>query len=273
MKQRLNKWTAGLFALVLFLGLTACGSGDQPNTAKAPNQSSSQSSSAVAGLPEGFPKDIPFYTDAQVIEADNFNGNGYTVLYSVQAEYEAVVAFYLDAFHLDDSGLSEGVAYYEGFDFGNILINGLTIEESGDSVNVYMTLRDNAKDSIESEDYSDDSSSSATVTYQTAQEVTLSEKYPQDVVPVHPDAKVIGCSMVSGSRSGFVDLILPADDFEDAVSFYSDQLGLTPKNSTTTIQEAAAFKGEIDNYKVTVLISHLLSSGNDTLIQITVNET
>jgi hypothetical protein len=272
MKEKLKQWSAPLFALILIVGLSACGSTEKPQTQEAASQSSTPSSAAVSGLPQGFPTAIPFYNEAQVIESDNFNGNSYTVLYLVDAEYDAVVSFYLDAFQLDDSGLNDGVAYYEGFDYGEILIKGLTIEDNGDGVNVFMTLQDNSQDSLEATDDSDDAKSSDTMTYETAQEVALDQNYPQDVLPIHPNAKVIGCSMVPGSDSGFVDLILPADDFDDAVSFYCDALGISPKNSTTTVQEAAEFKGELDGLTYSLFVSHLLVSGNDTFVQITLNE-
>ena len=78
--------------------------------------------------------------------------------------------------------------------------------------------------------------------------------------------------MVPGTKSGFIDLILPNDAFEDAVDFYADQLGLKEERNSTTVQEAVRFKGTIDNYKVVVYISQLKSDGNDPYVQITVNE-
>ncbi len=291
MKKMLQKSVGTVMAFVLIGGLAACGSSaqttlsdkDTPMPQTQEGSASNQTSQTVAGLPDGFPKEVPIYADAQVIDADNFNGNHYMILYSVNEEFNKVADFYKDAFNLDDSGMGDGEAYYEGIDFGELLIQGLTVEDAQDEVNVYITLKDNRQESEvlqgeavdESEEYYADSSASANsdiVTYDNAQEVSLDDNYPQDVVPIHADAKVIGCSIVPGSSSGFVDLILPAASFDDAVAFYTSQLGLTPKDSTTVVQEAAEFKGEIDNYKVALLISHLQSDGNDTWVQITVNE-
>lgn len=279
MKKIIVRCLAPLFALVLLTGLVGCGSTSQTNQESSKN-TPDQSVGAVAGLPQGFPAEIPIYTGAQLIEADGFNGNNYTLLYSVNADYDKIVDFYTDAFDLDGSGTVDGETYYEGLDFGEIFIKGLTIEDTGDAVNVYMTLQDNRQDidvegysgSEESEEATGVAAGSDIMTYDTAEEVSLDKKYPQDVVPLPESAKVIGCSMVPGTRSGFVDLILPGNDFNAAVSFYTDELGLTPKNSTTSVQEAASFKGEISGIKVTILVSHLLGGGHDTLVQITVNE-
>ncbi len=292
MKKMIRSWAALILVLVLAMGVTGCATVSQKIKDNIVSQADEQKvqdqqpskpaaelpTQTIAGLPERFPKEIPLYTGAQVIEADNFNGNHYSVVYNVKADFDDVTGFYMDAFGLDDSGVDDGVAYYEGVEVGYILINGLTIEKAGDMVNVFLTVRDDSQDTlVDDENFADDYSdggdnSSDIVTYDTAEEVTLDESYPQDVVPIYPDAKIIGCSMVPNTSSGFVDLLLPANDFGEAVDFYTDELGLTPKNSTTLVQEAAEFKGEIDNYKVVVLVSHLLSSGNDTFIQITINE-
>jgi predicted enzyme related to lactoylglutathione lyase len=293
MKKMLQKSVGAVTALVLIGGLAACGSPAQTTlsdnetptaqTEAGSGVASNQTGQPVAGLPDGFPKEVPIFADGQVIDADNFNGNHYMILYSVNEDFNKVADFYKDAFDLDDSGMGDGEAYYEGIDFGELLIQGLTVEEAQDEVNVYITLEDNRQEidvpqgeaGDQSEEYSADSSASDNsniMTYDNAQVVNLDDNYPQDVVPFYSDAKVIGCSIVPGSSSGFVELILPAASFDDAVAFYTNKLGITPKDSTTVVQEAAEFKGEIDNFKVTLLISHLQSDGNDTLVQITVNE-
>lgn len=279
MKKMLSKFIVSISALIIIVGLGGCSSkqtvNDEGKSTNTQEQESSQNNhgESLAGLPSGFPKEIPIYSNAQLIEADNFNGNHYTILYAVDAEYDKVADFYIKAFDLDDSGMGEGVAYYEGIEVDNILINGLTIEDTEDAVNVFITLRDDSQETLSSDsDYYDDTTSSDIITYDNAEEVTLDENYPQEVVPIHPEAKVIGCSIVPGTHSGFLDLILPADDFDDAVSFYADKLGIKEKDSSTTVQEAAEFKGEISNIKFSILISHLQSEGNDTYIQITVNE-
>ena len=278
MKKFIVRCLATLFTIVLLAGLVGCGSESQTNHESSKN-TLNQSGSAIAGLPQGFPAEIPIYTGAEVIEADNFNGNNYTILYSVNADYDKIVDLYTDAFDLDGSGTGDDGTFYEGLDFGDVFIKGLTIEDSGDAVNVYLTIQDNRQDT-DLEGYSESEESEETIgveagsdvmTYDAAEEVSLDKNYPQDVVPLPEGAKVISCSMVSGTRSGFVDLILPGNDFNAAVNFYTDELGLTPKNSTTPVQEAASFKGEISGIKVVILISHLMGGGHDTLVQITTN--
>ena len=278
MKKFTVRCLAALFAIVLIAGLVGCGSASQTKQDSS-KSTLNQSGSAVAGLPQGFPAEIPIYTDAQIIETDNFNGNNYTILYSANTDYDKIVDFYTDAFDLDGSGTGDDGTYYEGLDFGDVFIKGLTIEDTGDAVNVYMTIQDNRQDT-DLEGYSESEESEETIgveagsdvmTYDAAEEVSLDKNYPQDVVPLPEGAKVISCSMVSGTRSGFVDLILPGSDFNDTVTFYADELQLIPKKSTTSVQEAASLKGEISGIKVVILVSHLMGGGHDTLVQITTN--
>lgn len=247
---------------------------------------SSVEQSQLQDLPEGFPKEIPFYEGAKIIEADNFNGNNYTVVYQVSATFEDVDSFYTKEFQLESTGTNDGVGYYEGFDYGDIFIKGLTIEETQDLVNVFMTLQDNRQDMemegySESEEmdsgYTEEESSEGSengdiTTYDNATEIDLDDSFPKEIVPVYTNAKVVSCSMVPGTSSGFADFIAPADEFEDVVSFYTKELGLKANSSNSVVQEAAQFKGDIDKFQVVVVVTHLLSQGNDTLIQVTVNE-
>ena len=232
-------------------------------------------------IPDGFPNSIPIYHDAVIIDSSQFNGNGYSLLYHVTDTYDNVLNFYADSFDLDLSAAEEGGAYYEGIEYDNILINGLTIEEVDDGINVYITLRDynqsedmdvESDDDVYEEGTEDSTTESGVMRYESAEEVSLDSSYPQEIVPIYSNSKIIGSSMVPGTKSGFIDLILPNDAFEDAVDFYADQLGLKEERNSTTVQEAVRFKGTIDNYKVVVYISELKSDGNDPYVQITVNE-
>jgi len=274
MKKMIVKCLALILTLVLFIGMVGCGSSKQASQ-ENPKPGVGGSNQAVEGLPQGFPSEVPIYKGAQVIDADNFNGNNYTILYSVNADFDKVVDFYTGAFDLDGSGTSDVDAYYEGFEFGDIFIKGLTIEDTGDAINVYMTVQDNGQnvdDYDDNEEITGGAAGSDIMTYNSAQEVSLDDDYPQDVVPIPSAAKVISCSMVPNTRSGFVDLIMPGDKFGAAVSFYTEELGLKSKDSTSSVQESASFKGESDGIKFSILVSHLLGGGHDTLIQITVNE-
>jgi len=249
---------------------------------KAVSASGTVNSANIEGLPDGFPSEVPIYDGAKVIDSDNFNSNNYYVTYLVDEDYQNVADYYVNAFNLDSSMVGESESYFEGFDAGDIFIKGLTIESTGDGTNVYITLQDNSQPSGETSSYSDDEgsdnsdytddTSSSGMTYDSAQEVALDSGYPADVVPIYPDAKVVGCSIVPGKSSGFVDLLLPADAFNDAVSYYMLELGLEPKLGETTVMKTAEFNGEIENIKVSVLISQILSDGRDPYVQITVNE-
>jgi len=296
-KKRIGIRPAVLIAAGLFLtGLTGCGPSadiiEKMNSAEdlvqnvsaakdtvlAEESEESGFSGEIDGLPNGFPEEIPIYDGAQILDADSFNGNHYTVLFMTGDSFENVVNYYTEQFALDGTGTGDGEAYYEGIPYGEIMIKGLTIENTGDAVNVYMTLEDGVQaEEIEAEDAVYDSEAeydggnSGNMTYENAQEVLLESNYPIELVPLPQGAKVTESSMIPGCSSGFVDLIMPAAEFEDAVDFYTE-LGLNAKLMKTDIQETASFNGEIENLSVDVLVSHLMSAGNDTWIQITVNE-
>lgn len=275
MKKTLAICGLFLLTIALLIGASACSSdknGDNNVPSSGQPKTEGESKKNIDGLPQGFPETIPFYEGAQVIDSDNFNGNNYTVIYSVDADYDKVLSFYVKAFKLNDSDSDEGEAYFEGFDFGTIFIKGLTIQDTGSNVNVFMTLEDTSASSLEEDEDDDDQTGSDIMTYENAVEVSLDREYPVESIPIPKNAKVIGCSMIPNKGSGFVDLILPASDFDNAVSFYTQTLSLTPKKSSTAVQEAAQFNGIIDDCKVAIAISHLLSSGNDTLIQITIDK-
>ncbi len=223
-------------------------------------------------LPEGFPGAVPIYDGAAVKDSSTFGEDGYSVLYSVTADYADVLGYYVDALGLDDSAAGETEAYFEGIEVGDVFINGLTVTDTGSGTDVYITLRNYGAELEETDDYVGASGNPDVITYQTAQEVPLDKGYPKDVVPIYPEAKVIGCSIVPGTSSGFVDLLLPTDALDDAVSYYTDKLGLTPKGNETDVMRSVQFKGEIDGFQVVVLISHLKNGGNDPFVQITVNE-
>lgn len=273
MRKIFSGWLMLLLVMCMVISLAGCCSAQK--TAAEQNgqqEASAEAADTVDGLPQGFPKEISFYDDAEVIEADCFSGNNYTVMYKTTAEYEDVLSFYTDAFELDGSGDGDNIAYYEGIELEDIMIKGLTIEAAGDGVNVYMVMQDNGQDPEMEDASADEGAGSGIMTYEAADEVALDDSYPEDTLPLPSDAKVIGCSMVPGICAGFVDLILPADNFDATVTFYTDTLGVEPKITTTTVQEGASFAAEVDNLKISLLVSHLLSSGNDTFVQITIDE-
>ncbi len=272
-----------LFAVVTVLMLTvsllaACGgqdSGDNSQGAEDQHLSAVQSWNLPAGLPEGFPSSIPFYENAEIIDADFYGENGYTVVYSVNDSYENVVGFYMmNIDGMDESGIGEDEAYFEAMDIGKVHIKGLTITAAGDQTQVYITLRDDGKgasggDQDYEEDYDEDDSSSE-MSYKSAEEVDLDSQFPSDVVPIYPDAKVIDCSLAP-SGSGFVELILPSGAYGDAVSFYEDELGLSPKSSDTQVMKSESFKGDINGWHVSLQVAQLKVAGNDPMVSITVD--
>lgn len=159
---------------------------------------------------------------------------------------------------------------------GDIHVNGLTITDVGDATHVFITLRDygeqTGNDSDSSfTDNSDGYEDFDQITYENAVEVELDGKYPIDIVPIYPNAKVIDCSLAP-SGNGFVNLVLPTNEFKDAVQYYSDELGLESENFKSDLMISESFSGDIDGYKISVFIGQLKMDGNDPLVTITVNK-
>lgn len=149
MKKVFCKLMPMLIMLSIVVSFSGCGSSEKGTTEdssetekQTTNETFGGQAEAVVGLPDGFPSEIPLYSGAQIIDADNFNVNNYTVLYVVNEEYDKIVDFYTEAFDLDESVKGETESYYEGIEFGDILLKGLTIEDTGDSVNVFITAQD-----------------------------------------------------------------------------------------------------------------------------------
>jgi len=234
----------------------------------------------LSGLPSNFPVELPIFNGAIIMEADNFNGNMFTILYQVEEDYQKIADFYMNQMNLDPNLFDEEFAYIEAIDYEDLYIKGLTIEKSDNNVNVFITFEDTRIDNSavkndwsDDENYDDDYSyDSDIITYDNAEIVMLDDNYPDDVVPIYKIAKVIGVSMVPNSRSGFIDLIAPADKFQECVEFYENALFLNAEESSTVIQQAAIIKGRVDNIDVVIYITKILADGNDTYIQITLNE-
>ncbi len=171
MKKTFIKWGVLGLTLALCAGLAGCSAERTtqndipPNTQTQENQQTAPAPAErkVTGLAAGFPAAIPFYEGASVVESDNFNGNNYTVVYTVTATFTDVLDYYLGVFALDESGVEDGLAYYEAFDFGDVFVKGLTIEDTGDGTTVFMTLEDTRQTSGSDED-SGDSAGSASLT-------------------------------------------------------------------------------------------------------------
>ena len=234
----------------------------------------------LSGLPSNFPVELPIFDGAIIMEADNFNGNMFTILYQVEEEYQEIADFYMNQMDLEPNLFEEEFAYIEAIDYEDLYIKGLTIEKSDENVNVFITFEDTRIDNnavkndwSDDENYDDDYSyDSDIITYDNAESVMLDDNYPDDVVPIYEIAKVIGVSMVPNSKSGFIDLIAPSDRFQECVEFYENALLLNAEESSTVIQQASIIKGSVDNIDVVIYISKILADGNDTYIQITLNE-
>ncbi|WHH61340.1 hypothetical protein [Petroclostridium sp. X23] len=238
-------------------------------------------SNAVKGLPQGFPKSIPIYKNAEILEANAYGTDGYNVVYSVSEKYKKVVDFYMSNIkELDDSGVGEEESYFEGMDIGDIHINGLTITDAGDKTQVFITLRDYSK--AQHNDGGDDGSAvveaaeeedeTESIKYSEAVGVPLKKGYPEDVVPVYPKAKVIDCSMTPSGDGGFAELVLPPKSYKDAVSFYKEELGLNPEKFDSEVMSSETFNGEVKGWRVSVQVAELKFGDNDPSVSITIDK-
>ncbi|PKM93228.1 MAG: hypothetical protein CVU84_16950 [Firmicutes bacterium HGW-Firmicutes-1] len=272
------------FMVVLAVGVfTACG---KKESSTIENESVDEVQGEIQGememslsgeipsdLPKGFPQEIPFYENAKVIDADTFGEDGFTVVYSVDAAYDNVVGFYMSSIEeMDESGIGEEESYFEGMDIDDIHINGLTITDAGNNTQVFITMRKYKTQSGDDseEEYVEEEDESIEISYENAVEVPLDNKYPSDVVPIYPDAKIIECSLAP-SGSGFVDLVLPAYAYHSAVEFYNNELGLKAKNFTSDLMVSETFEGEVKGWKIVVRVAQLNTGNNDPAISITVN--
>ena len=175
----MKKLTVICFALMLLFVLSACGVKEAPitgesdwmfsqsdlaqvsegntdvyiNGEKMNNSTASQmleeineTVSTATGTPDGFPKSMPIYSGAQIMEADAYGTNGYTMIYTVSAPYASVVSFYQSKFTGIEKEYDEpDECYFENFDIdgGKVHINGLTITDNDENTMVFITLKYN----------------------------------------------------------------------------------------------------------------------------------
>ena len=252
--------SAGLVAILIIFCLSGCTKATPSDTADS-NDNIAVSSESAQKMP------VPIYSNAKILDESNFNTNNYTLLYTVDENYETLLNYYVNEFDLDIAYAGEDQAYYEGFSYGDVFIRGLTIESIDEGVNVYITYQ---TDDVSMLDSNEEESSSSILSYTSASEVNLDDNYPEDEVPIYSKAKIIGCSLAP-SGSGFIDLILPSDQFDEGVAFYSDLSDFNIKlDSSTEYQKAVQIEGETAGYTVTILISQLAGTGNDPYVQITI---
>lgn len=81
---------------------------------------------------------------------------------------------------------------------------------------------------------------------------------------------LIECSLASGG-SGVVSLILPPGVYNDAVSFYTDELGLSLINFDSQLMKSETFEGDINEWHISVQVAQTKSGGNDPMVSITVD--
>jgi hypothetical protein len=249
-------------------------SGDE-SAGDAQEGGQSYSGGITEGLPTGFPASVPIYGGAQIIEASAYGEDGYTVVYQVSAGYSEVIAFYMTAIPwLDDSGIGEDEAYFEGIelDDGAVLINGLTISDADGSTQVFMTLRDYNNDGLTDDtEYGDEDVNETESDYNSITTLELKDGYPEEVVPLFEGLKL---TTSSGTPSGdlySIEGVAPPGSFDSAVAFYQSALGGSPEMFDTPAMKTAQFEGENGEWSYSVYVADIYTSGN-TVIQISITK-
>ncbi|MBN2797457.1 MAG: hypothetical protein JXR88_18760 [Clostridia bacterium] len=225
-----------------------------------------------SGLVDGFPKGFPFFKGSEVMECENYGDSSFTLIFTVNEDFEKVLDFYMNYFEDADSYMeSDGESYFEGYQGNGFYLKGLTITDNGSNTMVYAVIdSDEVISNIDSNESEEVDYSSDVMTYDTAVVEALSDNYPSDVVPIYPDAKVIACSLAP-SGSGFVNLILPYDGYDSCVSYYQEIFGEEGDSYETQIMKSVSFAGTKEDYRYTVSIGHQMAN-NDPLVVITVDK-
>lgn len=272
-----KKISVALISLSLFVGaFSACGEQvkvyeNNSSKTKTNNPSISVNGDLPSGLAKGFPEEVPFYEGAKVMSSKAIGDDGFNVIYDVNDTYENVVGFYMTTIDgLDESGIGDEESSFQDIEFEGVCIDGITITDNGDKTTVYIITNGYYDDADTDDTTEQENDSSDSLSYASAVEVSLDSKYPEDIVPIFPDAKIIYCSLAP-SGSGAVELVLPSGSYEAAVDFYTSELGLPSEDSKTQVQESARIDGNVSGWKVSILIGRFLGASSDPTISITVS--
>jgi hypothetical protein len=284
-QNSMKKTLALILVLVLIVAMAACGA--QPKNsedttlftdeeigqisedngengdAQTPDElAAAFSGGSVQGLPDGFPQSVPLYEGAELLEADTYGDNGYTVVYRVDAPYEMVVAFYMQAIPgMDESGIGNDESYFEAIDMEDgVHINGLTISDADGTTQVFITLKggsskSEANDEMSYDDESYDDNNEAMPDYDSITGSTLEDGYPEDVIPLYSGFKIVDSSKTPDNDLYILDGVAPTGSYNDVLAFYNQALGTEPDRFDSQIMTTDNFTGEIDGWSYSVYLA------------------
>ncbi len=255
--------------------------GEKADTDMIKDMEAMLSGGTVEGLPDGFPQSVPLYDGAQLIEADTYGDNGFTVVYAVNAPYESVVAFYMTAIAgMDESGIGEDEAYFEGVALDDgVYINGLTVSDADGSTQVFITLKAETSDAGYDEASSDDSyeyeetdgGDLIEVDYDSVTGNNLEDGYPLNVVPLYDAFKIVDSSKTPSNDLYMLDGITPPNSYDDVVAFYSSALGISSESFDSQMMKTDDFSGEKDGWSYSVYVG-VMKAGGNVMINITMQK-
>ena len=226
-----------------------------------------------AGLPSGFPPSVPIYPGAQILEAESYDNDGFTLVYQADDAYRTVVDFYVKSIPgLDKASIGDDESYFEGIDLdGSVRISGLTIMDMGDSTMVFLFVGDYSHFGLYSDDDDYDDINETEGDYASLVGGTLPEGYPKNVVPLFDTVKITASTRNPSETRFSVEGIAPPNSFEDAVAFYQNSIGGTPNILDTPSMRTAEFGSSKDGWSIRVTVADIYSSGN-TAIQISLSK-
>lgn len=278
-----------LFVVALLtVSLMACGSNDDAaktssdtvvNNGGGQAQTPTENQSNIEGLEAGFPKFIPLFEGATVIESSRFNDNHFTVLYNVDADYETVVKFYKEIYGIDDDVIGEADTYVEGISTGDVLIKGLTIESTSDGTNVYMTLAYDGAISDEDASEEDDEyaenedSSTPQISYDSVDAMSLPEEYQSEIVPVFEGAKLVDYSFAPNG-SGYATFILPNGTENEATAFYETAFGVEAAESEPNSMQPyyANLDATVNGWRISMAVAIQPSYCKEPMVTFTIDQ-
>ena len=190
-------------------------------------------------LPEGFPEDFPVPQGADPAAAFTFTAQGTSQVvttFTTDQSPDELIGFYeenLDPEVWEITSVGRGEQ-----DF--ILFNALDEEMGGqvavdqfkrnsDETNLVVALARPAEEGGgDDEDDEDVEEGEEQEDFQLGESVDLPEGYPEDLVPIYPDATVIQSGFSSNPEGGDIRIFnvrqVTEDDFEPVIEFYEEEL-------------------------------------------------
>lgn len=124
--------------------------------------------------------------------------------------------------------------------------------------NDFQDMYDDYDDEYGDDDYDDYDDDYQPSNLLDQEAVPLSSGYPENVVPIYSDGKIISSSCPPSETLYVVEIVMELNQYKDAVKFYKNAFpSIEAESFKSDIMESESFKGKIDDWKfdVTVMTS------------------